>query len=66
MIDFTRLRGILRPVFVGAVLDAFSRKVLAIRVVLGAPTARFAAGLLRGEQSREVGVHAASGRVLWA
>jgi putative transposase len=47
MIDFTRLRGIVRTVFVGAVIDAFSRKVLAVGVILGAPNAQFGARLLR-------------------
>jgi hypothetical protein len=35
MIGFTRLKGIVRPVFVSAVIDAFSRKVLAIGFVRG-------------------------------
>jgi len=47
MVDFTRLGGLLRPVWVGAVIDAFSRKVLAIGVVRGAPDAVFACRLLR-------------------
>jgi len=35
MIDFTRLGGSVRPAFVGAVIDAFSRRVLAIGFVRG-------------------------------
>jgi putative transposase len=46
MIDFTRLKGIVRPVYVGAVIDAFSRNVLAIGYIRGEPNSRFAAGLL--------------------
>ncbi len=44
MIDFTRLGGVVRPVFVGAVIDAFSRKVLAIGFIRGEPNSRFATG----------------------
>jgi putative transposase len=47
MIDFTRLGGVLRPMWVGCVIDAFSRRVLAIGFVRGAPSAAFAARLLR-------------------
>ncbi|MHC4223933.1 MAG: DDE-type integrase/transposase/recombinase [Planctomycetota bacterium] len=47
MIDFTRLGGIVRPAFVGAVIDAFSRRVLAIGFVRGEPDGRFAVCLLR-------------------
>jgi putative transposase len=47
MIDFTRLKGIVRPVFVGAVIDAYSRKVLAIGFIRGEPNAPFATRLLR-------------------
>jgi hypothetical protein len=47
MIDFTRLGGLVRPVFVGAVIDAFSRRVLAVGFVRGAPPARFAVALRR-------------------
>jgi len=47
MIDFTRLKGVVRPVFIGAVIDAFSRKVLAIGFVGGEPNSHFAAGPLR-------------------
>jgi transposase InsO family protein len=47
MIDFTRLKGMVRPVYVGAGIDAFSRKVLAVGVIRGAPNAQFGARLLR-------------------
>jgi putative transposase len=47
MIDFTRVGGIVRPLWVGAVIDAFSRKVLAIGCVRGGPGAAFAVRLLR-------------------
>lgn len=47
MIDFTRLGGLVRPLWVGAVIDTFSRKVLAVQVVRGAPDGRFAVRLLR-------------------
>lgn len=47
MIDFTRVGGLLRSVFVGAVVDACSRKVLAIGVAPHEPTAAFAVRLLR-------------------
>jgi putative transposase len=47
MIDFTRLQGVVLPVFVGAVIDALSRKVLAIGFIRGEPNSRFAARLLR-------------------
>ena len=47
MIDFTRLGGLVRPAFVGAVLDAYSRRVLAIGLRRGEPTAAFAIRLLR-------------------
>ena len=47
MIDFTRVGGFLRSVVVGAVIDAYSRKVLAIGVAPHEPTAAFAVGLLR-------------------
>jgi transposase InsO family protein len=42
MIDFTRIGGIFRPLWVGAVIDAYSRRVLAIGAVRGAPTGRVA------------------------
>jgi hypothetical protein len=47
MIDFTRLGGVVRPTFVGAVIDAYSRKVLATGFIPGEPNARFAASLLQ-------------------
>jgi putative transposase len=47
MIDFTRLGGVVRPAFVGAVIDALSRRVLALGFVRGEPDGRFAARLLR-------------------
>ncbi|MDJ0522811.1 MAG: integrase core domain-containing protein, partial [Planctomycetota bacterium] len=47
MIDFTRLGGVVRPVFVGAVIDAYSRKVLAIGFIRGEPNSNFAMRLLR-------------------
>jgi putative transposase len=46
-VDFTRVGGLFRSVFVGAVVDAFSRKVLALRVCVAEPTAAFAVRLLR-------------------
>ncbi len=47
LIDFTRVGGLFRSVFVGAVVDAFSRKVLALRIAPRDPTAAFAVRLLR-------------------
>jgi putative transposase len=47
LVDFTRVGGIFRSVFVGAVVDAFSRKVLALRVCAVEPTAALAVRLLR-------------------
>jgi len=47
MIDFTRVGGVIRPLWVGAVIDAYSRRVLAIAAIRGAPTAAFAVRLLR-------------------
>jgi hypothetical protein len=47
MLDFTRVGGVLRPLWIGAVLDAFSRKVLAVGVVRGGPSAAFAGRILR-------------------
>lgn len=47
LLDFTRVGGLFRSVRVGAVIDAFSRKVLAIGVVAREPTAAFAVRLLR-------------------
>ena len=47
MIDFTRIGGVVRPLWVGAVIEAYSSRVLAIASVRGAPTAAFALRLLR-------------------
>jgi putative transposase len=47
LVDFTRVGGLFRSIFVGAVVDAFSRKVLALRVCAAEPTAAFAVRLLR-------------------
>ena len=47
ILDFTRVGGLLRSVRVGAVIDAFSRKVLAIGAGAGEPKAAFAVRLLR-------------------
>ena len=46
-IDFTKVGNALRSVFVGAVIDGYSRKVLAVGVWPQEPTARFAVRLLR-------------------
>ncbi len=46
VVDFTRVGGFFRSVVVGAVLDAFSRKILALRVSSGEPDAAFACRLL--------------------
>ena len=47
MIDFTRVGGVVRPLWIGAVIDAFSRRVLAIGAVRGGPSSAFAVRLLR-------------------
>jgi hypothetical protein len=47
MIDFTRRGGVVKPVFVGAVIDAYSRKVLAIGFIRGEPNSQFDARLLK-------------------
>jgi putative transposase len=60
LIDFTRIGGIFRSVFVGAITDALSRKVLALRVSAGEPSAAFAARLLREAVAR----HGPSGWVV--
>ncbi|MHC4164699.1 MAG: DDE-type integrase/transposase/recombinase, partial [Planctomycetota bacterium] len=52
MIDFTRLGGIVRPAFVGAVIDAYSRRVLAIGFLRSEPDRRFAVRLLRRALAR--------------
>ena len=46
-IDFTRVGGLFRSFVVGAVIDGFSRKVLALRVTAHEPSAAFAVRLLR-------------------
>ena len=46
-IDFTRVGGPFRSVVVGAVIDGFSRKVLALRVAAQEPTADLAVRLVR-------------------
>lgn len=52
MIDFTRIGGVVKPAFVGAVIDAYSRKVLAIGFIRGEPNSRFATRLLRDAVAR--------------
>ena len=47
MLDFTRVGGLVRPLWIGAVIDAFSRRVLVIGAVRGAPNSVFAVRLLR-------------------
>jgi putative transposase len=47
ILDFTRVGGLFRSVRIGTVIDAFSRRVLAIGVVAGEPGASFAVRLLR-------------------
>jgi transposase InsO family protein len=47
LVDFTEIRGFFRSVVVGAVLDAFSRKVLALRVWGPLPDAAGACLLVR-------------------
>ena len=56
-LDFTRVGGVFRSVVVGAVVDGFSRKVLALRVAPLEPTALFAARLVR-EAARTFGAPA--------
>ncbi len=46
-IDFTRVGGFFRSVFVGAVIDGYSRKVLAVRVAPQQPPASMAVRLIR-------------------
>ena len=53
-IDFTKVGGIFRSVVVGAVIDGYSRKVLALRVAPHEPSAAFAVRLVR-EAVRAVG-----------
>ncbi|MCK6481123.1 MAG: DDE-type integrase/transposase/recombinase [Planctomycetes bacterium] len=47
LLGFTRIGGLFRSVRVGAVIDAFSRKVVAIGVGAGEPPAAFAVRFLR-------------------
>ena len=47
VIDFTQIGGLFRSVVVGAVLDAFSRKILALAISAGEPDSKFACALLR-------------------
>ena len=56
-LDFTRVGGLFRSVVVGAVVDGFSRKVLALRVAPREPTAQFAVRLVR-EAARAFGAPA--------
>ena len=46
IVDFTTVKSLFRSVVVGAVIDAFSRKVLAVRVSPGEPDAAFACRLM--------------------
>ena len=46
IVDFTTVKSIFRSVVVGAVVDALSRKVLAVRVSPGEPDAAFACRLM--------------------
>jgi transposase InsO family protein len=50
--DFTRVGGLLRSVVVGAVVDGFSRRVLAMRVAPREPRSAFAVRLLRAAVRR--------------
>ncbi len=47
MFDFTEVGGVGRHLWIGAVIDAYSHRVLAIAATHGAPTAAFAVRLLR-------------------
>jgi transposase InsO family protein len=47
MIDFTRSGGVFSPLWVGAVIEAYSRRVLAIGAIRWAPTGAFAVLLFR-------------------
>ncbi len=55
MIDLTRVGGLVRPLWIGAVIDAFSRRVLAVAALRGGPIRAFAVRLLR-EPVRQDGV----------
>jgi transposase InsO family protein len=46
-VDFTTVKGLFRSVYVGAVIDGYSRRVLSIAVSQGEPSAVFAVRLLR-------------------
>ena len=52
MIDFTKVGGIVRTLWIGAVIDAYSRRVLAIGSLRGEPNGRFAVRLLRRALAR--------------
>jgi transposase InsO family protein len=52
MIDFTKVGGLVRPLGIGAVIDAFSRRVLAVGAIRGAPSSAFAVRLLRQAMRR--------------
>ncbi len=52
MLDFTRVGGLVRPLWIGAVIDAFSRRVLAVGAICGAPSSAFAVRLLRRAMRR--------------
>jgi transposase InsO family protein len=52
MLDFTRVGGLVRPLWIGAVIDAFSRRVLAVGAIRGAPSSAFAVRLLRRAMRR--------------
>ena len=47
MIDFTRVGGVVRPLWIGAVIDAFSLRVLAVGAIRDGPSSAFAVRLLR-------------------
>ena len=57
ILDFTCVGTLFRSVHVGAVIDAFSRRVIAIGAVAGEPTAAFTVHLLR-EAVGEAGIPA--------
>ncbi len=52
MIDFTQVGGIVRPLWIGAVIDAFSRRVLVVSAIRGGPNSAFAVRLLRRAMRR--------------
>ena len=57
LLDFTRVPGLFRCVWVGAAVDAFSRKILALRAFAG-PSGAAAVALMRDALRRE-------GRIVW-